>query len=211
MHTSLMLTCDQVKNVLRAILHSIFFHRLLTNVTPRELKILDTTVSITDSAEVDQLVEEKILEFVHHTNGHAQQEKMAVFFYEKRLKKNWFQFSKSDEWVCWEQWTLHISRIYPQNEQERSKAQRAVAKQLSQCLLGILKMANDYKEHIPSITTTEGNPFPFQIATPSKQESWSAMLKRLLVTDAPMTEGQRKVTSNAKSHSLPVPGSATER
>jgi autophagy-related protein 101 len=27
----------------------------------------------------------------------------------------------------------------------------------------ILKIVNDYKEHIPSITTTEGNPFPYQV------------------------------------------------
>jgi hypothetical protein len=27
----------------------------------------------------------------------------------------------------------------------------------------ILRIVDDYKEHIPSITTTEGNPFPYEI------------------------------------------------
>lgn len=36
-------------------------------------------------------------------------------------------------------------------------------RQLNQNLLKILNIINDYKEHIPSITTTEGNPFPYQV------------------------------------------------
>ncbi|ORX63002.1 hypothetical protein DM01DRAFT_1331099 [Hesseltinella vesiculosa] len=112
---------------------------------------------------------------------------MAVLFYEKRLKKNWFQFSKSEELVCWEQWSLTIGVAHPDTEQERPQARQSCKRQLAQCLFAILKLANDHKEHIPSITTTDGNPFPYQVAVPSKTESWGNMIKRLLVTDVPMT------------------------
>ncbi|KAI8374582.1 uncharacterized protein BYT42DRAFT_576858 [Radiomyces spectabilis] len=185
-----------VKDVLRALLHSIFFHRLLVNVMPRELRVLDTTVSITDSRDVEMLIEAKIAEFLQNTSPpHIKQGKLGVLFYEKRLKKNWFQFSKSEELVCWEQWTLTLSLIYPQNDQEKQSSHRFAEKQLSQCLLDILRMANDHKEHIPSITTTEGNPFPYQIAVLSQAESWGTMIKRLLVTDAPTNDAVKENTA----------------
>lgn len=65
---------------------------------------------------------------------------------------------------------------------------KLVENQFIQNLMKILKIVNDYKEHIPSITTTEGNPFPYQIAIQSQSESWSTMIKRMLVTDAPTIE-----------------------
>ncbi|CAO3598053.1 unnamed protein product [Absidia cylindrospora] len=188
---------EYLKDVLRALLHSVFFHRLLVNVTPRELRVLDTTVSITDSKEVETLIEEKANEFLQSIQNNARQGKIAVLFYEKRRKKNWFQFTKSEELVCWEQWALTIGLAYPESELDRQRVRRACERQLSQCLLAILKLANDHKEHIPSITTTDGNPFPYQIAIPSKSESWSTMIKRLLVTDAPMTDTAATATASA--------------
>lgn len=131
-----------------------------------------------------------------------------MLFYEKRLKKNWFQFSKSEEFVCWEQWNITLNltqppkseqgiyrtthRLSDANKQtthiEKSKSMKSVENQFIQNLMKILKIVNDYKEHIPSITTTEGNPFPYQIAIQSQSESWNTMIKRMLVTDAPTIE-----------------------
>ncbi|KAG2235238.1 hypothetical protein BDF21DRAFT_427501 [Thamnidium elegans] len=178
---------DQVKDALRGLLHSIFFHRLLINVLPRELRVLNTSVSITDSKDVERLIEEKIAEFLHNTSPtQIKQGKLALFFYEKRLKKNWFQFTKTEEFVCWEQWSITLNLVQvPKSEQEKLKSVKSVENQFTQCLMKILKIVNDYKEHIPSITTTEGNPFPYQIAIQSQTESWNSMIKRMLVTDAP--------------------------
>ncbi|CAO3668919.1 unnamed protein product [Rhizopus stolonifer] len=178
---------EYVKDILRGVLHSIFFHRLLGTVIPRELRVLNTTVSITDSNEVENLIEEKITEFLQNTNStRIKQGKLAVLFYEKRLKKNWLSFSKGEELVCWEQWsiTVHLT-ISPGSEHEKLRATRHVENQLSHCLLSILKLVNEQKEHIPSITTVDAHPFPYQIATQSPTESWGTMIKRMLVTEAP--------------------------
>ncbi|KAI8074774.1 hypothetical protein BC940DRAFT_289059 [Gongronella butleri] len=190
-------------DVLRALLHSIFFHRLLVNVTPRELHVLDTTVSMTDSDEIQQLIEDKVTEFMLTVQSQVKQAKLAVLFYEKRLKKNWFQFSKSEELVCWEQWTLTIGISYPDTDQEGQQAQHHCKRQLSQCLFAILKLANDHKEHIPSITTTDGNPFPYQVAIATNSESWSNMIKRLLVTDAPTSTPSASTTAPPLSLAAP--------
>ena len=45
---------------------------------------------------------------------------IAVLFYEQRDKKNWFQFSKAKELVCWERWAITMSLAQPNNEQGRS-------------------------------------------------------------------------------------------
>jgi len=145
-------------------------------------------VSMTGNKEVEDLIDEKALDLYMSlsTGPLKQQGKLAVLFYEKRPKKNWFQFSRSEELICWEQWTITINVVEPQTEQERQKIRKSMERQLKQNLLKILNIINDYKEHIPSITTTEGNPFPYQVAIPGSSESWAAMIKRLLVTDAPV-------------------------
>ncbi|KAJ2955861.1 hypothetical protein NQZ79_g8196 [Umbelopsis isabellina] len=187
---------NYLKDVLRALLHSIFFHRLLVNVTPREGHFLDSTVSMTDSKEVEELIEERATEFYQKMSSsqNQQQGKIAVLFYEKKQKKIWFQFSKSEELICWEQWAITITVVDPQTESERHKIRKTMERQLNQNLLKILNIINDHKEHIPSITTTEGNPFPYQVAIPGYSESWGAMIKRLLVTDAPV-DGNGGITS----------------
>ncbi|KAI9256625.1 hypothetical protein BDA99DRAFT_143454 [Phascolomyces articulosus] len=193
---------EHVKDVLRALLHSIFFHRLLVNVTPREFMVLDTTVSATDNRDVEHLIDERAAEFVQNIcSSHVKQGKIAVLFYEQRDKKIWFQFSKAKELVCWERWAITMSLAQPTNEQERQKMQRSLEKQLSQCLHDILRLANDHKEHIPSIKTVDGNPFPYHIAILSQSESWGAMIKRLLVTDAPATSNPESDTSASPSPS----------
>ncbi|KAI8376849.1 hypothetical protein BD560DRAFT_367575 [Blakeslea trispora] len=196
---------NQVKDVLRGLLHSIFFHRLLANVIPRELRVLNTTVSITDSADVEKLIEEKTVEFLHNTNSsQIKQGKVAVLFYEKRLKKNWFQFSKSEEFVCWEQWTITLNLTQPPvTEQEKFKSNKSVENQFMQNLLRILQIVNEFKEHTPSITTTEGNPFPYQVAVQSQAESWNTMMKRMLVTDAPTIERSILGPYSSRSSSAP--------
>ncbi|KAI7854535.1 hypothetical protein BDC45DRAFT_128455 [Circinella umbellata] len=155
---------EHVKDVLRALLHSIFFHRLLVNVTPREFVVLDTTVSATDNRDVEHLIDERAAEFVQNVcSSHVKQGKIAVLFYEQRDKKIWFQFSKAKELVCWERWAITMSLAQPTNEQERQKMQRSLQQQLTQCLHDILKLANNHKEHIPSIKTVDGNPFPYHL------------------------------------------------
>ncbi|KAG1170023.1 hypothetical protein G6F70_007963 [Rhizopus microsporus] len=180
---------EYVKDMLRGLLHSIFFHRLLVNVAPRELRVLNTTVSITDSQEVETLIEQKIAEFLQNTNSsQIKQGKLAVLFYEKRLKKNWFHFTKGEEFnkARRERDKLDVSKLHIL---DKPKTTRWMENQLSQCLLTILKIVNEHKEHIPSITTTEGNPFPYQIAIQSQTESWGTMIKRMLVTDPPNNSG----------------------
>jgi hypothetical protein len=44
-----------------------------------------------------------------------------VLFYDKRLQKNWFQFSKSEELVCWEQWNIILNLTQPSQTEQGKK------------------------------------------------------------------------------------------
>lgn len=95
---------------------------------------------MTGNKEVEDLIEEKAADFyMSMSTGPPKQQgkvyvwyrrkskspyadidlhgKIAVLFYEKRLKKNWFQFSKSEELICWEQWAITITVVEPQTDQ----------------------------------------------------------------------------------------------
>lgn len=105
---------------------------------------------------------------------------IAIAFYEKKTRKAWF--SKSEEEVCWEQWTITVSSITPRNENERALLSRSAEQQLQNILFKIIDFVGENKTHIPSITSSEGNPFPYSIALPSEaEESWGSVFKKILV------------------------------
>jgi hypothetical protein len=54
---------------------------------------------------------------------------------------------------------------------EAVKVRRAMEKSLQKTALKIINIVNRDKDHIPPITTTEMNPFPYQIAVNPKSDS----------------------------------------
>ncbi|RUS20716.1 DUF1649-domain-containing protein [Endogone sp. FLAS-F59071] len=161
------ITADRafVKDVLKALLHAILFHRVFATIRPRDFDVLDTTVSAIDDTEIDNQVEEKVNNFARSIDwANTNKGQIAVMFYEKRPKKGWF--GKQEEEVCWEQWAITIIGVQPQNDRERQKLSKSMEKHLNQCLEKILRIVNEKKEHIPPITSNDGNPFPFQVCDP---------------------------------------------
>ncbi|KAG9064658.1 hypothetical protein KI688_002916 [Linnemannia hyalina] len=61
-----------LKDALRAILHTVLFHRVFANIKPRDMDILDLTIPIIDDPEVDKLVDEKIAAFVKVVDSNPQ-------------------------------------------------------------------------------------------------------------------------------------------
>ncbi|KAL1914670.1 uncharacterized protein VTP21DRAFT_8081 [Calcarisporiella thermophila] len=187
---SIELTVDKayLADVLRAILHSILFLRVFANVQPKDLEVLNISFPGIDDPDVTAQVEDKVAAFVRSmesapTNGFTFKGQIAVMFYEKRTKKAWF--SKSEEEVCWEQWTITLTVQAPPTERERLKLRKAMSSQLSHTLATMLRTVNEKRDHIPPITSND-NPFPYQIALPTSSDSWGSMLKRMLDTTPPV-------------------------
>ncbi|KAG0263729.1 hypothetical protein BGZ95_003738 [Linnemannia exigua] len=172
-----------LKEALRAILHTVLFHRVFANIKPRDMDILDLTIPIIDDPEVDRLVDEKIAAFVKVVDANPQSKgQIGIMFYEKRTKRAWFSSTSSE--VCWEQWAITINVVTNINEKDKQRSIKNMEKALSSLFLSILRTVNERKDHIPPITTSDGNPFPYQIVIPTASDTWGSMFKRMLDTSA---------------------------
>ncbi|KAH7359743.1 hypothetical protein BKA66DRAFT_472345 [Pyrenochaeta sp. MPI-SDFR-AT-0127] len=162
-----------VKDVVKAILHTIFFHRYFTSISPLTRDLLDLTLPAIDDVDLETLIEQKTFTLVraidstHQPRGRGQ---IAVQFFEKKRRKTYF-FGKADEDVCWEQWTLDVTLAQPRTETDVLKVRRAMSKSLEKAAHKIIAIVNRDKDHIPPITTTDANPFPYQIVVNPKAAS----------------------------------------
>lgn len=57
----------------------------------------------------------------------------------------------------------HLALTTPHHT-ERAKVRKASETTLHNTIMKAITLANAHKDHIPPITTTESNPFPYQIS-----------------------------------------------
>lgn len=127
--------------------------------------------------------------------------RIAVEFYEKKRRRSghWFGglTGKGEEEVCWEIWTLDVTIATPRTESgmcsirytgfsmpgiglanlpffiiERAKVRKAMGNMLQKAALKILAVVNRDKDHIPPITTSDSNPFPYRIVVNPRADGW---------------------------------------
>ncbi|KKF92720.1 hypothetical protein CFO_g4930 [Ceratocystis platani] len=82
-----------------------------------------------------------------------------------------------DEEVCWESWILKVSLAQPRNENDRAKLRKAMSRTLLNEVINITNFVSLNKGHIPPITSSSNNPFPYQITVNPKEASWSGRLR----------------------------------
>lgn len=101
-----------------AILHTIFFHRYFTSISPLTRDLLDLTLPAIDDVDLETLIDQRTLALVRAIDSGHQQKRgqLAIQFFEKRRRKTYFSFGKADEDVCWEQWTLDVTIATPRTE-----------------------------------------------------------------------------------------------
>ena len=56
---------------------------------------------------------------------------------------------------------------------ERAKVRKAMEQTLLTTVMKIITSVNQHKDHIPPITTSESNPFPYQINVNQKDAGWA--------------------------------------
>lgn len=101
-----------------AILHTIFFHRYFTSISPLTRDLLDLTLPAIDDVDLETLIDQRTLALVraiestHQQRGRGQ---LVVQFFETKRKKAYF-FARAEENVCWETWTLDVTLAHPRTE-----------------------------------------------------------------------------------------------
>ncbi|KAI5863263.1 DUF1649-domain-containing protein [Durotheca rogersii] len=198
-----------VRDVVRGILHTIFFHRFFPSLTPHSREVLDITLPYVEDAELDTMIEKRTAELAReldaershpssHPHSHIQQARarannassggsgvsggrgnIQVQFFEKKRRKAWYMraaYGGGDEEVCWESWTVKVTVAEPRTDSERAKVRQAMEQTLLTTAMKIVTSVNSHKDHIPPITTSDANPFPYQINVNSKDAGWATRI-----------------------------------
>ncbi|PKS09977.1 hypothetical protein jhhlp_004601 [Lomentospora prolificans] len=194
-----------VKEVVKGILHTIFFHRYFPLITPQTRPVLSLSLPYIDDVELETLIEQRaallerqldaernIVAQQHHspipgspalggtgigatgTQGGGGRGQITVKFSERKRRKAWIV--RGEEEVCWECWTVKVTVAEPKTENERAKVRQAMEQTLLAAVRKIMKYVNANKDHIPPITATSGNPFPYQINVNQKEAGWAARM-----------------------------------
>lgn len=111
------------------------------------------------------------------------------------MKKGWF--GKAEEEFEWEKWVINVNIQFAKSESEHSLFQSGLKEQLTNCLFYISSLCCENKNHIPPITSQDGNPFPFKvkqeihakITIPGiSNESWAKLLKKMITETPPVLQ-----------------------
>ncbi|GES66915.1 DUF1649 domain protein [Aspergillus terreus] len=173
-----------VRDVLKGILNLIFFHRYFPSIRPSTLDVLDFTLPAINDADLDTLIDSRISALIRQHSAPASASassggvrgRLAVEFYEKKRRRSGIWFGglagKAEEEVCWEVWNLDVTVATPRTESERAKVRKAMENMLHKAALKILAVVNRDKDHIPPITTSDSNPFPYRIVLNPRSDGW---------------------------------------
>ncbi|KAB5558139.1 duf1649 domain-containing protein [Coniochaeta sp. 2T2.1] len=192
---------SSVRDVVSGILHAIFFNRFFPSLVPQTREVLDLTLPHVSDVELETMIDQRVAALVrqldadrnqpHHSQGHGQhgqhnngsgRGQVAVQFYERRRRKRaagWYNLGRGgggEEEVCWESWTVKVTVAEPRTESERAKVRKAMESTLLATVMKIITYVNTHKDHIPPITTTESNPFPYQIHINQKEAGWATRM-----------------------------------
>ncbi|PBK92118.1 DUF1649-domain-containing protein [Armillaria gallica] len=163
----LVLDRSTIKDVLRAMLHSILFHRLFGIVKPQTFEVLDVTMPGVSDPEVEQMVHEKVdLFWKSIENGGSKRGQILVTFSEKRQKKGgWFVYSGGEEDVPWEQWVINAEIRQPL-DRDRLTFDSTLAATLTKSIQTMLTHTSSERGRsvVPPITHNGISPFPFKLA-----------------------------------------------
>ncbi|CAK43039.1 autophagy-related protein 101 [Aspergillus awamori] len=174
-----------VRDVLKGILNTIFFHRYFPSIRPITFDVLDFTLPAINDVDLETLIDSRVSSLVRQHSSAASapdgggggvRARMAVEFYEKRRRRPGIWFGglsgKGEEEVCWEVWNLDVTIATPRTESERAKVRKAMENMLQKAVLKILAVVNRDKEHIPPITTSDSNPFPYRVVLNPRSDGW---------------------------------------
>ncbi|KAL6832648.1 DUF1649 domain-containing protein [Trichoderma camerunense] len=133
-----------VRDVVKGILHTIFFNRFFPSLAPRTHEVLDVTLPFVNDDELETLIEQRAYalerqldaERLSNSGGQAGgapikgdrmsgpgmgdggsggRGQITVQFFERKRKKAW-PFGRADEEVCWETWTIKVTVAEPRTE-----------------------------------------------------------------------------------------------
>jgi hypothetical protein len=157
------LTADRpnIKDVTKALLHTIFFHRYFTPLNPATHEILDLTLPYMTEDSIDALIDTRTTTLLRALDT-SPTAHIQLQFLERRRRRGWFS-AKPDEELPWETWVVHVAVTAARSEPEAFRNRRAMAAALERACWSVVEVVNRERAHIPPITSNESNPFPYHV------------------------------------------------
>ncbi|OCH90518.1 DUF1649-domain-containing protein [Obba rivulosa] len=153
------------KDVLRAVLHAILFHRLFGTIKPQMFEVLDVTMPGVDDSDMIALIDNKVDSFWKSMeSGRNKSGQITVTFSEKRPRKTWFILGEEE--VPWEQWIVNAEIRQPVTDRDRQKFDTDLASALTKSLEVMLTHTSSERGRaaVPLITNAQGiSPFPIKV------------------------------------------------
>ena len=207
----------QVKEVLKALIHSIIFQRALGAPLYRDTEsdLFDITYMRCDSHLIDSKVEELAEAFSSGIDADAAADvrtTCCLSFFERRSSSAAFGWLRSEERVVWERWNIPLvvrraelpsallgggdaaAAAALAADAERAARHNALEATLRQQIEFVLSVASAKREHIPPADGLGGDTIWFEISSTSADAAWSGldMMRQLLSSASPPTVGGRK-------------------
>uniref|UniRef100_A0A7S0X740 Autophagy-related protein 101 n=1 Tax=Mantoniella antarctica TaxID=81844 RepID=A0A7S0X740_9CHLO len=203
------LRCEpfQVKEVLRAVLHTVLFSRTLGVVRPRDVdsELFDLTYATCGDPRVERSVEDRLDALIVWLQKQQQQQQqqqqqnggtpkpanaelqaqVCLSFYEKRDKGGWF--GRQEERLYWEQWRVPLEIFAGETVGMAEREQKSMELQdmLQGAMQHVVGLVNERKDHIPPVVSADVVSFPYEITLPGETESTFGTLKRMMLHSTP--------------------------
>ncbi|KAL8371404.1 hypothetical protein RB595_001284 [Gaeumannomyces hyphopodioides] len=171
-----------VRDVVRGILHTIFFHRFFPSVQPQTREVLDLTLPLVDDVELETMIDQRAAALArqldaaqshqHHPSGGGRGQ-ISVQFFEKKRRKTWLAM-RGDEEVCWEWWTVKVTVAEPRTESEICTPKSTQHRRPCRA------RACRYSPTLPSGEHAGGPATTNRAITPSAVHHWSAIAVALV-------------------------------
>jgi autophagy-related protein 101 len=76
----------------------------------------------------------------------------------------------------WENWIIDITMTTARSEPEAERNRQVMESGLEKAAMQVVEYVNRERAHIPPITSSDGNPFPYQILVNPRNDGWSQRL-----------------------------------
>jgi autophagy-related protein 101 len=146
----LRLELHQVKDALKALLHSILFQRELGIVTPRQVES-ECGVSYLTLGDIttDKYIEERLALFESRLRASTQLT-VALSFYELQKRKGVIRLFNDSQKSIWEEWRIPVQLVASLPD-DRQRADAKLGKKLRKRLMQIIEHVCEKKDHLPAM------------------------------------------------------------
>ncbi|PVU92655.1 hypothetical protein BB561_003699 [Smittium simulii] len=153
---------SSIQPVLNAIINSIIFYRYFSPVKPFIIHAFNSIAYPTiNDPNTELVISTKISQILKNLQKTPISYKLIIEFNTRIIKKTWF--TTNEESVCWERWIVTVE-TFSSLGLSFEKVLDKLKIDLRDTLLKIIDLVDYNKDHIPLISKTDSNPFPFEIS-----------------------------------------------